>query len=64
MIIFILHVGYAWQCITSSGACVPVPYEAVAHMVQFGVLELLVELGGYKFYKRKTRKNKDDADGR
>lgn len=58
MVFFIIFFGNAVQCSTQTG-CVPVPYEAVAYMIQFGILELFLELGGYGYYKVKRRR-KDD----
>jgi len=62
MLVFILHIGLAWQCLTYTGKCVQVPYEAVANMVQFGFLELLIEIGGYRFYKKLTKKKDKDKE--
>lgn len=59
MLFFILYFGQAVQCAAQTG-CVPVPYEAVAYMVQFGTLELMMELGGYAYYKVKRKKKDDD----
>lgn len=59
MLFFVIFVGNAVQCAAQTG-CVPVPYEAVAYMVQFGILELFMEIGAYRFYKKKTRKKDDD----
>lgn len=56
MIVFILFLGEALQCASQTG-CVPVPYEAVAYMVQFGILELVVEVSGYRLY---TKSKKDE----
>lgn len=58
MLFFILYFGNAVQCAAQTG-CVPVPYEAVAYMVQFGILEMFAEIGGYTYY-RVRRKKKDD----
>lgn len=59
IIFFIMFVGKAVQCSSHTG-CVPVPYEAVAYMVQFGILELFMEIGVYKFYRKKTKKDDDE----
>ncbi len=54
MIVFILYLGRAWQCI--KGDCTPVPYEVVAFMAQTGILELIGELLGIAVYIRKRKK--------
>jgi hypothetical protein len=58
VVFFIVYFGQAVQCSMQTG-CVPVPYEAIAYMIQFGTLELMMELGGYFYYKTK-RKKKDE----
>lgn len=62
MVFFILYLGNAVQCTAQTG-CVPVPYEAVAYMVQFGILESVMEVatarGVYRFFKKKVRKDED-----
>jgi hypothetical protein len=55
MIFFIVFFGRAIQCAAQTG-CVPVPYEAVAYMIQFGMVELMMELSGYFYYKIRRRK--------
>lgn len=55
MIFFILFFGNAVQCSSATG-CVPVPYEAVALMAQLGVIESIMEIGGYYFYQKKVKK--------
>lgn len=55
ILFFILIGGKAVQCASQTG-CVPVPYEAVALMVQMGILELIMELSGYSYYRIKRRK--------
>lgn len=55
MIFFIVFFGQAVQCAAQTG-CVPVPYEAVAYMIQFGILESILEIGGYTYYKIKRKK--------
>lgn len=59
ILFFIIMAGRAVQCASQTG-CVPVPYEAVALMVQLGILELFMEIGGYKYYRRRVRKDEDD----
>lgn len=63
MLFFILVAGKAVQCASQTG-CVPVPYEAVAYMVQFGILELVMEIatagGIVRYYKKKVRKDDED----
>lgn len=54
MVFFLIYLGRALQCI--EGICVPVPYEAIAYMIQFGFLELTAEVGGILFYVVKKRK--------
>lgn len=59
MIFFILFFGNAIQCASQTG-CVPVPYEAVAYMIQFGILESIMEIGAYKYYRIRRKKDEDD----
>ena len=55
MMFFIVYAGMALQCASTTG-CVQVPYEAVAYMVQFGVLELIAEIGSYAYYRVRRKK--------
>lgn len=55
MLFFIVWLGHAVQCTTITG-CVVVPYEAIAYMIQFGMLELFAEIGAYKYYRKVTKK--------
>lgn len=57
MLFFIVWLGNAVQCNSVTG-CVVVPYEAIAYMIQFGILEMFAEIGVYKYY-RKTIKKKE-----
>lgn len=57
MIFFIVWLGNAVQCSSATG-CVPVPYEAIAYMIQFGILESFAELGAYVYYRKATKKKK------
>lgn len=59
ILFFILFAGKAVQCASQTG-CVPVPYEAVAYMVQFGFLELFMEIGSYRYYKKRTKRKDDE----
>lgn len=52
MVFFIVFLGKALQCASSTG-CVHVPYEAIAYMIQFGIVELASEVGIYRYYKIK-----------
>jgi hypothetical protein len=56
ILFFIVFLGKAVQCASQTG-CVPVPYEAVAEMIQFGVLEMIMEIGAYKYYRVKRKKD-------
>jgi hypothetical protein len=58
MLFFIVTVGYALQCYANS--CTPVPIDAVQEMIKLGILELVLEVGGYSYYIKKYRKKDDD----
>jgi hypothetical protein len=60
MLFFIVTIGYAVQCYTNNSLCSQVPLDAVNEMVKLGILELLLEVGGYKYYTKRYKKGKDD----
>lgn len=59
MLLFVIFAGKALQCASQAG-CVPVPIEAINEMIKLGILELILEVGIYKYYRKKTRKDNDD----
>ena len=56
MILFIITAGHAIQCTIQLG-CVPVPLEAVQEMIKLGVLELVLEVGVYQYFRKKVKKD-------
>ena len=55
MILFIVTLGRALQCLPNQG-CVPVPLEAIMEMARLGIIEMVLEVGVYQYYRKKTRK--------
>ena len=55
MILFIITLGRALQCLPNQG-CVPVPIEAVMEMAKLGIIEIVLEVGVYQYFRKKVRK--------
>jgi hypothetical protein len=56
MLLFILVAGAAIQC-TSQLGCTSVPYDEVLNLIRLGIVELVLEVGGYSYYRKKYKKD-------